>query len=225
VTGPTISSMYLFAHESFAALARTLTADDWAAPTPCTPGWTVRDVLSHVAGVSDDALAGRMDGAPGEAWTASQVERHRDRSVDGLLGQWAAQAPAFAEALDAMEEARPPFDCHSHEHDVRHAIGRPGNRSNVIVERAGFGLASIGDVGVRVVLELDDGRVVESGDPASTDTVRLRGIGTFELFRSRLGRRSRSQVREYDWSGADDSIDAVVDRWFRFGPATDPIIE
>ncbi len=225
MTGPTLSSMYLFAHESFADLARTLTVEEWATPTPCTPGWTVRDVLSHVAGVPDDALVGRMDGAPGEAWTASQVERHRDRPVAELLDRWATQAPLFAEAIEAMGEYRPPYDCHSHEHDVRHAIGRPGNRSNMLVEGAGFGLASLGDVGVRVVLELDDGRVVESGDSASPVSVGPRGISTFELFRSRLGRRSRSQVRDYDWSGPDDAIDAVIDRWFEFGPATAPILE
>jgi uncharacterized protein (TIGR03086 family) len=37
--------------------------DDWAAATPC-PGWTVRDVLVHVAGVHRHALAALDSGAP-----------------------------------------------------------------------------------------------------------------------------------------------------------------
>ena len=37
-----------------------------------------------------------------------------------------------------------------------------------------------------------------------------------------LGRRSRSQVERYDWSG-DPS--AVLDSWFLFGPAEHDIVE
>ena len=44
-----IEQNYLAAQRSFVALARDLSADDWAAPVPCCPGWTVRDVLSHAA--------------------------------------------------------------------------------------------------------------------------------------------------------------------------------
>ena len=49
-----ISRLYLAAQRSFVELARTLSPDQWATPVPCTPGWCVRDVLSHVAGVTDD---------------------------------------------------------------------------------------------------------------------------------------------------------------------------
>jgi uncharacterized protein (TIGR03083 family) len=52
-----IEQNYLAAQRSFVALARDLSADDWAAPVPCCPGWTVRDVLSHVAGIPDDVFA------------------------------------------------------------------------------------------------------------------------------------------------------------------------
>ena len=59
----------------------------------------------------------------------------------------------------------------------------------------------------------------------STSTVVLRGVSVFELFRSRLGRRSREQVRDYDWTGSDADIDAVLERWFNFGPSPLPIEE
>lgn len=215
---------YLFAQRSFAELARSLSADDWATPMPCTPGWTVRDALSHVAGVVDDALAGRMDGAPGEAWTAAQVERNRSLAVDELLDRWDHQTPGFAAMLDEMGEGRPPLDCHAHEHDVRQALGRPGDRSSALIEATAVGLATVADCPVALTVELADGRVARSG-PTGPAAVTLKGVTSFELVRSRLGRRSRDQVRAWAWTGADADIDAVIDRWFTFGPASDPIIE
>ena len=215
---------YLFAQRSFAELARSLSVDDWTAPMPCTPGWTVRDALSHVAGIPDDALAGRMDGAPGEAWTAAQIERNRSLTVDELLDRWDDQTPGFAAILDPMGEGRPPLDCHAHEHDVRQALGRPGDRSSALIEATALGLATIADCPTALTVELVDGRVVGSG-PTGPAAVTLTGVTPFELFRSRLGRRSRDQVRALAWTGADADIDAAVDRWFVFGPASEPIIE
>jgi hypothetical protein len=222
---PGIAELYRLAHASFRAFAVTMSPDEWSAPVPCTPAWTARDVLSHVSGIPDDAFAGRMEGAPGEAWTADQVERNREARVDELLDRWAQQASGFADVIESMGEARPPLDLHSHEHDLRHALGRPGGRSNLIVETAGFGLASVGGEGVRLTVELDDGRAVVSGDPDGTSDVVLRGASVFELFRSRLGRRNREQVRNYDWTGNDADIDAVLERWFHFGPSSLPIVE
>ena len=217
----TTAELYADAYGSFFELARALSDDEWAAPVPCTPGWTVRDVLSHVAGVPDDVLAGRMDGAPGEAWTAAQVERNRNLSIAELLERWAAQAADFAAAIEAIGETRPPFDCHSHEHDVRHAIGRPGNHDTIIVETAGSFLADGFATPFVVTIELEDGRAIASGGAGaqSSDGVILRNVSTFDLFRSRLGRRTREQVRGFDWTGSEGDIDILIDGWFQFGPS------
>ena len=75
------------------------------------------------------------------------------------------------------------------------------------------------------MIEFGDGSTVTTGDLDAGNVVTLRGATTFELFRSRLGRRSRHQVRAYDWSGADNDIEAVVDVWFAFGPSLVPIVE
>lgn len=219
--GATISELYLDAQKSFVELAGSLSDDDWATPMICTPGWTVRDVLSHVSGLPDDGLAGRMEGAPGEAWTASQVERNRDFSVTDLLERWEMQAADFAAAIEMMGEVRPPIDCHSHEHDVRHALGRPGNRDTLIIEMARARFMDAFEFPFAVTIELRDGRSFssEGTDQTSVDGVTLRNVTPFELFRSRLGRRTRGQVRGLDWTGSESDIDLVIADWFVFGPS------
>ncbi len=217
-----IAERYRFAADSFIEFARTLDADAWATVVPCTPAWTARDVLSHVSGIPDDAAAGRMEGAPGETWTAAQVERNREHSVAELLERWASQVSVFAGMIAHVGEGRPPIDCHSHEHDIRHALGRPGARSNMVVDTPSF--AEV-DAPVALVIEFVDRSTVITGDPDATSTVTLRGTTRFELFRSRLGRRSRQQVRGADWLGADSDIETVLDHWFTFGPSPQPIDE
>ena len=98
----TIERDYLFAQRSFATLAAGFSDDEWATPVPCCPGWTVRDVLSHVAGIPDDVLAGRLDGVATDPWTAAQVERNRDLAVADLLARWNDQTPGFAAAMQSM---------------------------------------------------------------------------------------------------------------------------
>jgi hypothetical protein len=193
-----IGELYLAAQRSFTELASTLRDSDWAVVVPCTPAWTVRDVLSHVAGIPDDALHGRLDGVTTEPWTAAQVERNRTLSVDELLDRWAAQAPAFAATIESMGEVKPPIDCHSHEHDVRHAVGRPGERVSGLVAAAAAWLRA----GVEVL-------------PA--------GLDDFELFRARLGRRSRAQVLAYRWPVPPS--DAQLAAFFVFGPSPVDVVE
>jgi uncharacterized protein (TIGR03083 family) len=222
--GPDIATRYRFAQESFTALARTLPDDAWSTSVPCTPDWTVRDVLSHVSGITDDALAGRMDGAPGEAWSAAQIERNRSATVEELLERWVTQTPTFAEMIQSIGEGRPPFDCHTHEHDVRHAVGRPGNRDSIIIESMAAGLAVVDGCPVALDVVLD-GRPIRSGPADGPAAVTLERITPFELFRSRPGRRSREQMRAWKWVGDDADIDAVLDVWAFFGPTPTPIVE
>lgn len=196
---PGIAELYLDAQRSFVALARTLEPEHWRTSVACCPGWTARDVLSHVAGLSDDVLAGRVEGAATEPWTAAQVERWKDTAVDHLLAQWDEQAPRTAQALEAVGELRPPFDCCAHEHDIRAALGRPGVRDAPAVTAGA--------------------RLFRQGLPMEIP----RSLSDFEVFRSRLGRRSRTQVLAYDWPAPPD--DAQLDAWFAFGPSEVDIVE
>lgn len=220
-----ISIRYTEAVESFVEFARTLTDDDWATHVPCTPLWTARDLLSHVSGLPDDGLAGRMEGAPGEEWTQSQVVRNAGLGVDELLDRLLGQYEVFGGALDQMGEGRPPFDCHSHEHDIRQAVGQPGNRDSAIIDDfAELMVASLADLIVRVTITYDDGSVHEVG-PIDASAAATLSISKFDMFRSRLGRRSHEQVRAFDWDGDEAAVDAAVASWFVFGPSDSAIEE
>lgn len=220
-----ISLRYNEAVDSFIEFARTLSDDDWATPVPCTPLWTVRDVLSHVSGIPDDGLAGRTDGAATEPWTASQVERNAGFGVDELLDRWESQYELFGAAIESMGEERPPYDCHSHEHDVRHAVGRPGNRSSAIIDDAAPALLErFALTPVSITVEFDDGSTIPAGRSDADASVVL-STTKFEIFRSVLGRRTPGQVRALDWAGDPATIDVLVADWFTFGPSQIPIIE
>ena len=138
------------------ALLGVLEAVEWDLPSEC-PGWTVRDVVSHMVGTErsllgdpepersspDPAHVRNPVGAGNEAWVAAR------RSSPGV--EVAARVPgrdrpppgrAARLALGALDEtgASPvgvvPYrefmrvrvmDCWVHEQDIRVATGRPGH--------------------------------------------------------------------------------------------------
>jgi len=215
-----IARLYRDAQRSFVELVASFDADDWATPVPCTPGWTAHDVLSHVAGVTDDVINGRVDGAATEPWTAAQVERWRGTPRSELIEQWNHQTAQVADAFEAIGERRPPVDCHMHEHDVRQAIDRPGERNSEIVTTM-----------VRIIADEWQGRPIEirfaDGSTlvtAGTGTPRqLSGVTQFDIARSYMGRRSGAQVEAWAWS---DRLDpSVLADWFTFGPSVVDIDE
>lgn len=214
-----IGIRYTEAVESFVEFARTLTEDEWATRVPCTPLWTVRDVLSHVSGLPDDGLAGRTDGAATEPWTQSQVERNAELPIDELLDRLLGQHELFGAAIDQMGEQRPPLDCHTHEHDIRHAIARPGNRDTAIIDDAStMLLVDLARLPVGLTITYDDGTEHVVGAADAEASARL-SVSRFDMFRSRLGRRTLDQVRSFEWDGDPEAIDTVVDHWFAFGPS------
>lgn len=209
-----IARQYRDAYRSFVELVRTFDDDEWRLAVPCCPGWSARDVLSHVVGVTLDIADGNVEGAATDPWTAAQVERWRDTPVEELLVRWEAAIDPVAEAIEAFGEARPPFDCHTHEHDLRHALGRPGNRDSELMEAAAV-LFGARPVGRPVEVSFADGGSVVI--PGEGEPLRLAGPTRFELTRSRLGRRSVEQVRAWAWS--EPLTGAEVSAWFLFGPS------
>src|SRR5262249_38510699 len=102
-------------------------------PAPATPGWRVHDVVSHLVGVPDDVVHGRMDGLATDPWTQAQVDKRAGASAGEILAEWEENGPAF-EALLAAAPAeiagQALFDAATHEHDLRHAVVAPGARDS-----------------------------------------------------------------------------------------------
>ena len=202
-------------------------SDDVATPVPTCPGWSVKDVVAHVTGVVDDALAGRLDGVATDPWTAAQVDARRDRSASEILDEWNEKAPAFEELLDVIGDPgrQAVFDVVTHEHDIRTATGVGGGRDSdaiaIALDFAGRNfVAAAKNAGVDIAIRGDRGQTF--GDPGSASAV-VTGT-TFDLVRALSGRRSLDQLREMDWTGdVDRALPCFT--WGPFSPANSPIVE
>lgn len=191
----------------------------------CCPEWTVTDLAAHVTGVAADIMAGRLEGVGTNPWTEIQVSTRQGRALPDLIDEWdtagAALEAAFAGGT-APEQLV--FDTVTHEHDLRHAIGRPGAQDHAAIE---VGLGFVTQSWPRVAGTYDvpplrvtfgDRVMVVGEDPE----VSLH-LSPFEVLRSLTGRRSLHQIRAYDW-GTDPEPWLPAFTWGPFTPtATDTI--
>lgn len=204
-----VGARYRSVRQRLSALLATLDDAQWDLAVPACPGWRVRDVLGHLLGNVEDALAGRISGPPTEDQTRDQVARHAGDDPVALLQQWNELAPGFEDVLDAFPIWPAFIDAISHEHDIRAAVGDRGGRDTDDVLRAAELLAAPPPgPGLGLVV---DGR--DHGD-AAVDA-RLTTT-SFELLRLRLGRRSEAQVRAMDWDGVPGTR---LTGLFVFGPS------
>lgn len=189
------------------------------ASVPACPGWSVRDVVAHLAAIAQDVVAGRLSRLPSDEETAAQVARFTGRDIAHALAAWTDVAPRFERVIDTFRLHAPLIDITSHEHDIRGALGERGARSTEAVwycaERLLTGLRT--PVPLRVVVEDAEFRVGPD-DEAEL----LLNTGRFECLRWRTGRRSRAQLRALDWSGDPTPL---LDHLVLFGPATSDVVE
>lgn len=193
-------------HQRVTALTADLDDETATQVAPATPEWRVKDVLAHLVGVNADILAGNIDGAGTDPWTAQQVAARRDRSVTELLDEWAELSPGLEAIIPAIPDSprgQLIFDAVTHELDLRGALGQPGAR-DCDAATIGFGWAA--DVvafvrdgaqagALRLATEAGT-RVVGTGDVTATVSA-----DRFELFRAMTGRRSLDQIASFDWDG------------------------
>jgi uncharacterized protein (TIGR03083 family) len=194
--------LYRTCRERITALV-TAPGVDETMVVPATPEWTVHDVIAHVAGISEDAVTGNMAGAPGDEWTAAQVARGRTKTLAELLAGWAERSPTM-EAVFSSPEGAPMLagviDVHTHEADLRNALGLP------VDVPADF----LAWVGTRL-----SGALVEQVAAAGLPPVSI-DISDMEWFRGRFGRRTVDEVRAYPWSADPEPY---LDLFFVFGRA------
>ncbi|MCU1486656.1 MAG: wyosine base formation [Actinomycetia bacterium] len=100
-------------HAELAAVLSGLDEADWARPSRCE-GWSVADVVTHLAQADELAvasLAGTFDGALGGAanvdeWAAAVIDAEPDRTPAEVLARWTAATEASEAGLRASEPNR-----------------------------------------------------------------------------------------------------------------------
>jgi uncharacterized protein (TIGR03083 family) len=182
------------------------------AVTAC-PGWSVRDVVAHLAATADDVGRGRLTGAPTDDETAAQIARFDGAQLSDIIAAW-TDAAAHLDHLAESRGFEPPVgDVTSHEHDLRAALGRPGARDSAAVHYSSDRLLTNLRAPVPLQVTVEDAQYrsgPEDGAELVLHTTR------FEALRWRTGRRSRAQLAAMDWS-ADPA--PVLDHLYMFGPA------
>lgn len=211
---------YRAARARITTLARGLGDHQLRTPVPATPGWTAHDVLAHLAGGAADVLAGRLDGAPGDTWTARHVAERRGRPVEELLDEWERAAPAVESSLPKQHTGpNLAADAICHEADLHEALGLPRTDREhwqpFLDVMGNFPGRRLGDSATLLLVD-ELGQEWRCGSGASVTVVRVDG---YELLRAVFSRRSRRQIAGWDWS--PEPLDQVVDGFGAFGPRDD----
>jgi uncharacterized protein (TIGR03083 family) len=227
-----------------AALAGTSAGDT---PVPACPEWTVRDVMAHVAGLAEDAVAGSFPdidlleqwrddavAAGRDAMTARQVERAGTEPIDEIIERWRAAGAVLAPMLRGDEPfpEGAPFglsailvtDVTVHAQDVLAAIHadqlRQGAAVSVAIAAYGFGVDyRVRALGLPALAIAYDGKERVIGDPDGPIGARL-AASRYEIMRALAGRRSRAQIAAFDWQGDRGSYLALIPA---YGERDDPL--
>lgn len=224
------AELYRQGRARMVALVHDLDPAGAATIVPASPAWTVADVMAHMAGIAADVTAGKVEGAGTDAWTDDQVASRKGTPIAELVAEWEANAAgveAMLGAVPARAGLRVVADLVTHEHDIRGALGRGGDRDSPGVEAALQ--AYVGGLHARLKgkglgpLRLVAGNeewVVGAGDDAEPQaTVRAE---PFDLFRALSGRRSRSQIEDLDWEGSPSPF---VDHFSQYGYPSQELVE
>jgi uncharacterized protein (TIGR03083 family) len=215
-----LGELYAAARRRITEIAIGLPEAEAHKPCPATPEWTVHEVLAHVRGITEDVRTGNLDGVATDPWTAAQVDRHRASSTAELLDGWAQDAPILESVLSSPlgeTAARAVIDVHAHEADLRSALGHPASLPTPFGDWA-IPILAQGFIDEVQANALPTVRIVTPDGDAigASDAPVVLNVSRFDLFRSRLGRRSRAQVASFDWGGADPK--PYFDAFFSFGP-------
>ncbi|MFY1636770.1 maleylpyruvate isomerase family mycothiol-dependent enzyme [Solwaraspora sp. WMMB335] len=205
--------LYPSARERVSAIARELTAEQLATMVPAAPKWSVRDLLAHAAGVAEDLSMWPTDNLPpippSDEYTASQVERRRDLTVDELLAGWEKAEPRFVERMGGWGRWNAPVhDLLCHEADLRGALDLPRLPDEAwqasLDDWPSF-LVECAPILSRRWAMLDDAVLARVGDREY-----VLGVGTpsatvevpdgYDLWRALFGGRSRQQIASWAWS-------------------------
>jgi uncharacterized protein (TIGR03083 family) len=216
-----LHTIYRTARARVADLAATLSDEQLQAPVPATPRWTAHELLAHLVGCSADAASGRVDGAPGEQWTARHVAERRRHTVGELLVEWDRVGLAAESTLTEEQIFGPNMaaDVICHEADLHEALGLPRvdrEHWQPFLEVMMLYLRNQFRHSTTVLIRDEEGQQWSCGSGEPTTLLRADG---YELLRATHSRRSRSQIAAWDWTPA--AVTHVIERFGFFGPRDD----
>jgi uncharacterized protein (TIGR03083 family) len=142
-----VGALYAESRGRVTELLAGVTDEEAKAPVATCPGWSVHDVLAHLSGVCADVLSGNIAGVATDPWTAAQVDARRDKTLADVLAEWnelAPQVESFANNFPGRVGEQFVTDGVTHEHDIRHALGRPGARDSGSVRVGADFIVSLG---------------------------------------------------------------------------------
>ena len=220
-----LGSVYEALRNDITDVVAPLDPDKLKTPVPATPGWTIRDVVAHLAADATYAIAGNFPSeffqSFGDAaavtrlndWTKGQLSEREGRSLDALLKEWQESGDQLA-AMMRGEVAWPEdtflfidrvivTDAAVHQQDIFGALGLEQARDSVpiklgvggYVTTMGWRIASTGLPPLQLETEVKT-YLAGEGEPGAT----VRAT-RFEFFRALSGRRNPEQIRGYDWEG------------------------
>lgn len=193
-----IARVYQDSRERISELVASLDDDALSTAVAACPGWSVRDVVAHLAAVAEGWGRGRLAGPPTDEETAAQIARSGRDDVPAILLAW-ADAAARLNTMAETDGLEPPVgDIACHEHDVRAALGRAGARDSAAVWYSSHWLLTNLRTPVPLCVTVEDG-AYRSGSETGAE-IHLRTT-RFEALRWRTGRRSRAQLVSMEWSG------------------------
>ncbi len=175
----------------------TLAAGHEDVPVDACPGWSVKDLVAHLA----SGLRNFHEHKFGDS--DQQVLDRRSGTLADAVAEWTENRRLVEPLFDTPTGSVLVTEVVMHEHDLRTAVGEPGERDNVAVRSAltrplqelDKRMRENDIPALRIVLEHGE-RVIGAGDPVGT----LRA-SSFEVLRAIGGRRSEAQVRAMDWDG------------------------
>ena len=214
---------------------------------PATPEWTIKDVVAHLTGVAERAVAGDFPaeflGAYGQEkgvrvlndWTYRQVSSRADSDLHDILMEWEKHSSALVSMMRGDTEwpgGAPAFgdrilitDIAAHLHDIYGALGLRKGRGDAPVKigaasfLGGMDLRMKADGAPAIEFRADGKNWTIGGDePAARVTAATR----FELFRALSGRRSPEQIKALDWDGDPGPF---IEYFYPYGIRREPLVE
>ncbi len=179
---------YLEFRTRVVSLIREIPESRASLPVPLCPDWELSGLISHIVGVPEDILAGRMEGVTTETWTQAQVDRHEGESLSQLADALFATATEFDVLLPHIPSptnSQMMMDAVTHEHDLRHAVGRADAQDSLAV-----------NVALGWLLNM-----VEENAPGRAQDLLDSGVSNYELMRCLTGRRSINQMNQLGLDG------------------------